>query len=300
MPDGAPPANDSSPRSWTALVLVVPEARVDDAVGLLAAQRPGVELQDDIPGHKRLIVYLDESETREGVRSEMPALLARLELDPEACGMEFVRVADERWVERYVESLKPFPLGRGFVVLPRELAGDAEGRVPIRLEPGQAFGTGEHPTTRLCAAILERAVEPDSEWLDLGCGTAILALVAAHLGARRVLAVDNDPEALRVAHGIVRRNGLADAIELSLAERVPETFGELDGVVCNISASFMRAHAQELARVLCAAGVVVASGFLCEDIEAIALALDGAGLRVERRLEDGEWAALVARKRTAV
>src|SRR5213075_275452 len=93
---------------------------------------------------------------------------------------------------------------------------DARGgeREPIVLVPGMAFGTGEHETTRLCAAALERLVVPGSRWLDVGTGTGILAIVAARCGATKVVAVDNDPEAAHVALEVVRRNGLEDSIEV--------------------------------------------------------------------------------------
>ena len=113
-------------------------------------------------------------------------------------------VGDEGWVEAWQRSLAPIPLGTRFVVLPHENLPAPASREPIRLIPGMAFGTGEHATTRLCAGVLEDLVVPGSRWLDLGCGTGILAIVAARLGASSVAALDLDPQAAQVAEEVVR------------------------------------------------------------------------------------------------
>jgi ribosomal protein L11 methyltransferase len=202
-------------------------------------------------------------------------------------------------VERWQASLSPIPLGARFVVLQSEAAAAPDGREPIRLIPGMAFGTGEHQTTRLCAAALEERVAPGSRWLDLGTGTGLLAIVAARCGAARVLAVDLDREAAEVAFSVVAANAAGDVVEVragSIAERRGETF---DGIVANIQASFFMANAALLANALVDGGVLLASGFLDEDVAEISSALGAAGLRVAARGSDGSWACLLARRSEA-
>ncbi len=184
------------------------------------------------------------------------------------------------------------------------------GRIPIRLVPGRAFGTGEHPTTRICAELLEQLVRRGSRWLDLGCGTGILALVAAHCGARQVTAVDHDPEAVALAGEVVRANGMSGTIRTVCGtaasvvgarepepeeEEEEEEDGPWDGMVANIGRSFFTTHADDLASLLVAGGTLIASGFLEEDRRGVADALNAAGLRVERTATSSEWSAIVAR-----
>ncbi|HJQ98543.1 MAG TPA: 50S ribosomal protein L11 methyltransferase, partial [Candidatus Polarisedimenticolaceae bacterium] len=192
-------------------------------------------------------------------------------------------------------GLAPIPLGERFVVLPHEGLEAPPGREPIRLIPGMAFGTGEHPTTRLCAAALEALVAPGSRWLDLGCGTGILAIVAVRLGAGQVVGLDLDPQAAQVADEVVRANGLADRIEIG-AGSIERAQGPFDGIVANIQASFFLAEAEGVAALLARGGVVAISGILVEDLGEVEPALRRAGVETIGRHSDGPWACLVGRK----
>jgi ribosomal protein L11 methyltransferase len=159
-----------------------------------------------------------------------------------------------------------------------------------------AFGTGEHETTRLCAAGLERCVTPGSRWLDLGTGTGLLAIVAARCGASRVLAIDTDPEAVAIASAVVAANAAAEVVEVragSLAACAGESF---DGIVANIQSSFFLAHAAPLASTMTAGGALLASGILEEDVPEVQAALGIAGIYVEARTTEGPWALLLARR----
>jgi ribosomal protein L11 methyltransferase len=204
-------------------------------------------------------------------------------------------VDDDRWVERWQASLAPIPLGRRFVVLPNGQDPRAGGREPIVLIPGMAFGTGEHETTRMCAAAVEELTAPSSRWLDLGTGTGILAIVAARCGARRVLALDLDPEAAHVASEVVAANRLGGLVEVragSIADRAGERF---DGIVANIQSSFFLVNAGDVAAALDPGGWLVVSGILDDDVSEVAAALAGAGLDAVRRHADGPWGCLIAR-----
>jgi ribosomal protein L11 methyltransferase len=215
---------------------------------------------------------------------------SRLAIDP---------VVDGRWVERWQASLSPIPLGTRFAVLPRLDAVAENGREPIRLIPGMAFGTGEHATTRLCASGVERRVVPGSRWLDLGTGTGLLAIVAARCGASRVLALDLDPVATAVASDVVAANAASDVVEVragSMAEVGDETF---DGIVANIQSSFFLASAALLANALAPLGLLVASGFLDDDVLCVSSALAAAGMHVEASSSEGPWACLLLVRRGA-
>ena len=137
---------------------------------------------------------------------------------------------------------------------------------------------------------------PGSRWLDLGTGTGLLAVVAARCGCSRVLAVDTDPEAVAVASEVIAANCVGDSVEVrvgSIAERRGETF---DGLVANIQSSFFLANATAIAAALVNGGVLIASGFLAEDVDDIAAALSTASMRIEARASKGPWACLLAKR----
>lgn len=274
----------------------MPERLEDELAAALGVTGLGVEI---VPlGEDRSLVKAFFSVPEAAATAEAStarALLAH-DLDPAGCGLRVETVEDGRWVERYHESLRPFPLGERFVVVPGGHPPPPGGRVRLALVPGMAFGTGEHPTTRLCAAALEREVRRGERWLDLGCGTAVLSLVAVHCGAAEAVALDVDPEAAGVAREVVLANGLEAAIAVRCGSLDAAGNSPFDGVVANIACSFFLRHAIEIAASMHAHGRLVASGFLEDDLPEIEAALAGAGLRPVRSDLDPPWAALTAQR----
>lgn len=274
---------------------VVPAEFADDLVGRIGLDILGVEIVSGDGGTVRVDVYVDDPprarEIRDAVVDALRSLDAAAGCDPPI----LAEVADGRWVETYQSGLRPLPLGRRFVIVPGEATTDLPpDREPIFLTPGRAFGTGEHPTTRMCADALEREVDGGSRWLDLGTGSGVLAWVAARCGAARVRAVDVDPEAIEVARQGIARNGGHPAIDLAVGSASDEADGAFDGVVANISERYFFAEAGQLARVVRPGGVLVASGFLSRDAGAVERGLVQAGFVVVRRAADGPWSSCVA------
>lgn len=284
------------PAGWVALRAVVPDLAEDFLVARLAVDSLGVEVSHAGPGRVRLSVYLEATADRSAWLRAGSAAVSEAGLDPEACDLAIESITDGRWEEAWRASLRPFPLGSRFLVVPGEPPVDRGGRTLLRLSPGRAFGTGEHPTTRMCAEALERRVVPGSSWLDLGTGTGILAMVAAHAGAARVAAVDHDPEAIGVCRETLASNGLDGTIRPhsgGLEAVAPATF---DGIVANIASSFFLRHAADLAAALAPEGILIASGFLAEDVPEIEACFSAAGLRRVEVGEDGPWVLVVAAK----
>ncbi len=276
----------------------VPDALDDEIAMVLGKGSLGVEVLASGPGMSELRVYLGASDDAEAWRERAARVLDAHGLGSAASGLAIDPVADGRWVERWQASLSPIPLGTRFVVMPVAGAEAGGEREPIRLVPGMAFGTGEHETTRLCAAAVEQRVARGSRWLDLGTGTGLLAIVAARCGASRVLAVDVDPEAAEVASRVVAANAAGDVVEVrsgSIAEAGGERF---DGIVANIQSSFFIASAAALASALAEGGVLVASGFLDEDVPEVTSALGASGMRVASLASAGPWVCLAAWRET--
>lgn len=278
---------------WAALLAEVPDALEDEIAFSIGRDSLGVEIAPAAPGRSLVRVYWAAVEERDVPLGAAAAALRAFGLDPGGCALRVEPVEDGRWVERFRATLRPMPLGERFVVVPGHEPPAGGSRVAIRVVPGMAFGTGEHPTTRLCAGALESEVAHGSAWLDLGCGTGILAMVARLSGARSVVAVDVDPAAVAVAREAVQANGLS-GIEVREGSIDAFAGAAFDGIVANIASSFFLRRAGEIAAALGAGGVLVASGFLVDDLPEIRDALAGEGLRVRTEGSEGPWASIVA------
>ena len=203
------------------------------------------------------------------------------------------RVDDADWTDAWREHYVPQRVGR--VVIVPSWAEEAIGpnEVAITLDPGMAFGTGLHPTTRGCLLLLQDVEPMPAEVLDVGCGSGILALAALRLGAAHAVGRDTDPLAVHVAAENADRNGLADrfevhpgTVELPAARRYPL-------VLANLVASVLVDLAPALAAHTAPGGTLVASGIIESRATEVIDALLANGLRVVTRRDDGEWVSLL-------
>ena len=282
--------------AWRSMTASVPSSLDDEIASVLGAGSLGVEIVPAGAGMSDVRVYLGDADDLDAWRARAQRILAAHGISEARARLTIADVADEAWVTRWQASLAPIPLGSRFVVLPHGELSSPPGREPIRLVPGMAFGTGEHPTTRMCAAALEDLVAPGSTWLDLGCGTGILAIVAARLGAERVMALDVDPEAAHVASEVIAANRLTERISVGVGSIADAPSG-LNGIVANIQASFFLAEAGTIARTLRPGGLLVMSGFLVGDIPELEAAFASASIDVEEHRIDEPWVCLLARGR---
>lgn len=209
----------------------------------------------------------------------------------------FRTLAEEDWAETWKERLTVMHIGQNLVIRPSWLEyAPAPGDLIIQLDPGMAFGTGLHPTTQMCLVALEELVRPGMDVLDLGCGSGILAIAAARLGAGRVLAVDNDPIAVKTAQENVVVNGVEETVCV-LHGSLAEAEGGYDLVAANILAAVIVEMAREgLAKRVRSGGTLIASGILDGQESAVIAALEREGLALaeQRRIED--WVCLLARR----
>ena len=209
-------------------------------------------------------------------------------------------VHEEDWAAAWKAYFPVLRVGRRLVIRPtwrrhRRAADD----VVIAMDPGMAFGTGLHPTTRLCLAALEpladRGALVGARVLDVGCGSGILAIAALRLGAARALGVDTDPIAIESTTANARRNGLARRLR-ARAGSLPSGEPPFDVVLANLIAGVLVPLAPALRNELRPGGSLLASGIF-EDREAdVVTAFEAAGLAIAARSSEGEWVALEARR----
>jgi len=178
-------------------------------------------------------------------------------------------VVEEDWSERWKEKIRPIHVGP-ITIVPPWLA--EEGAIII--EPDMAFGTGDHPTTRACLAFLVRHVKEGSSVLDFGCGSGILSIAAARLGASRILSIDHDPKAVEIA----RKNAIINDVAIMALESEEVPVEKFDIVVANIQSSVLLPRFD---RLNVAGSVLILSGLLVEE----KLTFEN----VSARIIDGIW-----------
>jgi ribosomal protein L11 methyltransferase len=208
-------------------------------------------------------------------------------------GWEVVEEVHKDWLEEWKKGFKPFPLVGTFWVVPSWFECPKEAENPLFIDPGMAFGTGTHATTQMAAALVYRIFKkkvPGQDWqvIDIGTGTAILAMLAKKSGATRVVGLDVDPEARRVARENIERNNVIGVeIQDRLLEEVRESY---DLVVANIIDGVLLRLKNDLCRILKHQGHLILTGIL-EERESGFLDqfLAGTDLKVDLRLAKEEW-----------
>ncbi|MDP9236093.1 MAG: 50S ribosomal protein L11 methyltransferase [Chloroflexota bacterium] len=210
-------------------------------------------------------------------------------------------VADEDWAESWKQHFHVERFGRGLVIVPSWREYDAEpDDVVLTLDPGMAFGTGQHETTRMCLEAIERHVRAGMRVLDVGCGSGILSVAAARLGATAVQAIDIDPNCIRITRENARANAVGDVIraECTATGDAPlgAYAGEADVVVANIIARVIVDLARPLVGAMAPGGRLIASGIIGEREGDVTRALTEAGARVVSSRWMGDWRCLEAER----
>lgn len=285
----------------------------------------GVVLDDDDADAPFLIAYWADDEQLQGRLRRLREGLAGLPahgLPAEAGDVDVTWVEEEDWAHGWKAHFRPQPVGSRLLIRPTwDADGDGEGahgeaahgepahggqgrgpgteRITIWLDPGMAFGTGHHPTTRLCLELLEQWVTPGTGVADVGTGSGILAIAAARLGAGRVVAVDVDPNAVKVAEANAAVNGVEEHVVFapgSASRALELAGGPVPLVVANITADVLIFLKDDLAKLVAPEGRLVVSGIVVQKWDGVVAAYASLGFAVEEERRDDDWVAAVLKR----
>lgn len=262
-----------------------------------------LELQSEEP---KVTVFLDDGEDG---RTKLEAILVAIEalkIEAEAgifgegvdLGPLTVETSiedDSQWRDNWKEYFKPKKVGERIVVKPTWYDYDAKpGELIIELDPGMAFGTGTHETTSLCLRLMEKYMQPKDKVLDVGCGSGILSIAGALLGASQVLGVEIDPVAVDVARENISLNGAAEVAKAQYGDLTEGIDFKADVIVANLMADLVIMLSADVAKHLLPGGRYISSGILIEKRDQVAQAIKDSGFEIVEIKEDGMWCAIVA------
>ena len=304
---------------WTELRLTVPVSDTDRAADIANMVVPyGLYIEDysDLEEGAREIAHIDlideELLARDRNHSTIHLYISPEENPAEAAAylrerltaagipheLAAEQVSEDDWANNWKAYFKPLPVGQRLLIRPTwETVEDAGGRQMLSIDPGMAFGTGGHDTTRLVLETLERHITPETDLLDVGCGTGILGIAAVQLGARECLAVDRDEVAVSACRHNVALNGCEEKVTPVHGNLADQAEGQYDLIFANIVADAVIALLPEAKAHLAKNGTIIASGIILEREADVLAAADKAGLAVLDRKNKGEWVALALGER---
>lgn len=279
-------------KTWIEVEARFTEFPTDTSIYAEAFERFGCNSSLESENPPSIKAYLEALNGSSKTASELKAVL----LERGAAEVRLNEVPDEDWSEIWKQHFKPRRVGRRVVVVPSwENFEASEEDVVIRLDPGQAFGTGEHPTTRLCIELLEGFDVGGKTVLDIGCGSGILAIAAAKLGAMIVTAIDVDSSAVEIS----RENARANNVLLDLHQG--EGFGESsrdrkwDLVLSNIVSATLVNLAPAVARNLVPSGLWIVSGILQNNWNDVFEEATRCGFELVEKKDEDDWIAAALR-----
>lgn len=253
--------------------------------------------------------YLEVNDQLEETRRKLEEALFYLGMIQSLPLPVYKMIADQNWMEAWKEHYKPIPIGKRLMIVPAWMESPDPARIPIKIDPGMAFGTGTHPTTQLCLELIEQIMEErgkkKEEWescIDVGCGSGILSIAALKLGVQTALGVDIDIESVRNSRENADKNGIGEEFIIhqgSVAEvragQFPLKSARL--VVANILAPvILRLLEAGLADLADPDGGLILSGILADQADKVIEAVRARGMDLADRRQMGDWVALACRR----
>lgn len=243
-----------------------------------------------------------------GYLAETPDLMKKLEfirqgvnnlpeygLDIGIGEVSTLEVYEEDWSNSWKKYYKTTKIGRNIVIKPTwEEYEQGSDELIVEMDPGMAFGTGTHETTIMCIMELENYVNPDSTVFDIGCGSGILSIAAAKIGAKKVISVDIDEVAVAATKNNVRLNNVENKIDIRKGNLMNVVKEKADIIVANIIAEIIITLGKDIKTFLVEGGIFIASGIILDKVDAVKKSLISVGLEIIKVERMGEWAAIVS------
>ncbi len=294
--------------SWWRLELPCPPELEDSLIwklNTLGIHRVALQHRPEAPHQRQLVAWLPAADWPAAERQQLPAALEPLAatFGLQLAPLTWLEQADEDWSLSWKQHWQPDPVGERLLILPAwlELPPEFADRLVIRMDPGSAFGTGSHPTTRLCLEAIEPLQTlPGARVADLGCGSGILGIAALLQGARSVAAADTDSLAVRATRDNAAVSGFSGqlSVDLGSVERLAEL---LDGrpadlLLCNILAPVIEALSPAFNTVLAPDGLGLLSGLLVDQAPRLQAVLAEQGWRAELTAQQSQWGLMTLRR----
>ncbi|NDG23138.1 MAG: 50S ribosomal protein L11 methyltransferase [Synechococcaceae bacterium WBB_10_009] len=294
--------------SWWRLELPCPPELEDSLtwkLNALGIHRVALQHRPEAPEQRQLVAWLPAADWPAAERQQLPGALAPLAatFGLELAPLAWREQADEDWSLSWKQHWQPDPVGQRLLILPAwlELPPEHADRLVIRMDPGSAFGTGSHPTTRLCLEAIEQLQTlPGARVADLGCGSGILGIAALLQGARSVAAADTDSLAVRATADNAAVSGFSDRLQVALGsvERLAELLEgrPADLLLCNILAPVIEALSPAFSSVLAPDGLGLLSGLLVDQAPRLQAVLAEQGWRAELTAQQSQWGLMTLRR----
>ncbi|MCG8485492.1 MAG: 50S ribosomal protein L11 methyltransferase [Clostridia bacterium] len=251
-------------------------------------------------------IYVEDNEEGKKALFALQNVLNHLKLDASldlgTLKMTLKNVKDEDWLNNWKAYFKPIRITNNIIIKPQweEYERQSQDDIVIDIEPGMAFGTGTHETTAMCIMLLEKYLAQKDVVLDVGCGSGILSIVAAKLGAEKVFGIDIDPVAVEVALKNVKENDIDDIIHIFQGDLAKDNDVKADIVVANIIADAVMMLSKDILKNLKGKKLLIASGIILEKENQVLCAMKDNGFEILEIMHKGEWTALVARGNSGV
>ncbi len=298
---------------WTRIKVTVPLGQLDELVAVMSMINNYLQIEDysDIDLKTCYGDLIDESilnadKTIASVSVYVPAgvgiadNLAFLHERFETCSIDgkidISGVNEDDWANSWKAYYKPIKVGEKIVIVPAwEKYEASEGEIIVKMDPGMAFGTGSHETTRLVIGLLEKYIKGGERVLDVGTGSGILAICASKLGAEKCKAYDIDPVAVKVARENIKDSGLTNVScdQSDLLRQVDITEGGYDVICANIVADIIIRMTPDVAKYMNDGAVILASGIIIERADDVISCFEQNGFKIVDKAEENGWCALV-------
>lgn len=249
-------------------------------------------------GPVKVIGYIDFDDQVESKKLQIEEALWHLNLIQPVPEPVYRKIEDQNWMESWKQFYKPILVGERLLILPAWLENPVPERIAVRIDPSMAFGTGTHPTTQLCMAMVEKLIKPDSLAMDIGCGSGILAISAALLGAKKVIAVDIDYPSREATLKNAELNNISEKIENgigSVSEILEGQFSFISApvIMVNILAPIIiRLFSNGLYDLISENGILVLSGILDRQADEVQKTAENFGLKIIEKRMINDWVGM--------